>query len=208
MLKRTMLGLGLFFLAPSVFPAETNPADLVVFPGTLPPAPAVFDDSSPLVVRWDRVPHGTQEGVKLIPAAESAVHSAEAMMAYDSGGGETLLVHVLDDARVMAPATRMSQERLLGDPGPFFPGVPAAKPMKITIHPLSQPSLSIDGYLTRRDPREPLLVLVIPDKNTGEDRFTVNFTWLAVREDRAEVMAAWLQKAAATINIEKLQSLP
>lgn len=208
MTKRWGLGLSILFLAALDSHAETNPGDLVVFPALLPPSPAIFDDSSPPVVRWDKVPRATQEGVKLFSVAESTSHSPEAMMAYDSGGGETLLVHVLDDARVMAPAARMAQERLLGDAGPSFPGVPITKPVKVTIHPLSHPSLSIDGYLTRRDPREPLLILVIPDKKTGEDRFTVNFTWLAARDDRAGIMADWLQKAAATIDIEKLQSLP
>lgn len=208
MFKKISLGLGILLVGVLGSRAETNPRDLVVFPAVLPAAPAVFDDTSPPVVRWDKVPHATQEGVRLISAADSSSHSPEAMMAYDSGGGETLLIQILDDARVMAPAARMGQEGLLVAAAPSFPGVPSTKPVKVAIHPLSQPALSIDGYLTRRDPREPLLILVIPDKKMGGDRFIVNFSWLAARDDRAEIMATWLQKAAATIDIEKLQSLP
>lgn len=184
--------------------SASEPADLVVFPESLPEAPHVYDAESAPIIRLDKVSNPSQPGITLVGPEKSTFKKPEALMAYDAHGA-TLLIHVIDDAEVNAPATRTGQERFLSTPS--MPGVPVSKPTKIKVKPAGASDAVIDGYLTRRDPKDPLLTLIVPDSTTGKDRFVVQFTWLSARDDRAEQMAEWLPKAAATINLAKLQAL-
>jgi hypothetical protein len=188
--------------------AESVPEDLLVFNPVLPDIPRQDADTTSPVVRWDKVPDNNgRPGVTLISAHHSVVKRPEVLLSYDAAGA-TLDIHIVDDADVTAPSVRLNQEKMAAAVMPSFVDSPGITWTKVRIVPDRSPADAFDGYLIRRDPGMPQLQLLIPDGHTGRDRFWVQFGFRSALDTQPEAWAAWLLKAAATIEIDRLKNLP